>query len=310
MTYIGIRCTWFLHVLEFWPKARLASISTHVDVVSASTIWTPTLTLASSDVDANFSDLHALQSPEFWEQASSPIGELSPTIRKFGASSGHLQRLGDSWSIREGFPDLSLVSTLVKNPEEGVIGGFLGLPKGSFTAILDPLVELGVNALDAEIPSVRPAILSSTPGTARDRRQDLPPWNASEESSGLKFQFPHLELVGIGLLEAIGEQRKETRALLAARSFLEALREFEILCRPALECVDLLSQFLKLAVLGTGSSVDLLYECVDLLSQFLKLAVLGTGSSVDPLYECVDLGVVGEDTLAVEAVETDSERVD
>ncbi|MQL77841.1 hypothetical protein Taro_010267, partial [Colocasia esculenta] len=60
-------------------------------------------------------------------------------------------------------------------------------------------------------------------------------------------------------------------------------------CRPALECVDLLSQFLKLAVLGTGSSVDLLYECVDLLSQFLKLAVLGTGSSVDLLYECVDL---------------------
>ena len=43
--------------------------------------------------------------------------------------------------------------------------------------------------------------------------QELPPWNASEESSGLKFQFPHLELVGIGLLEAIGEQRKETRAL-------------------------------------------------------------------------------------------------
>ncbi|MQM00183.1 hypothetical protein Taro_032920, partial [Colocasia esculenta] len=61
-------------------------------------------------------------------------------------------------------------------------------------------------------------------------------------------------------------------------------------CRPALECVDLLSQFLKLAVLGTGSSVDLLYECVDLLSQFLKLAVLGTGSSVDLLYECVNLG--------------------
>ncbi|MQL68242.1 hypothetical protein Taro_000503, partial [Colocasia esculenta] len=103
-----------------------------------STLWTPTLTPASSDVDANFSDLHALQSPEFREQASSPIGELSPTIRGFGATSGHLQRLGDSWSIREGFPDFSLVSTSVKNPEEGVIGGFLGLPKESFIATFDP----------------------------------------------------------------------------------------------------------------------------------------------------------------------------
>ncbi|MQL78313.1 hypothetical protein Taro_010734 [Colocasia esculenta] len=69
----------FLQVLGFWPKARLASISTDVDVVSASTTWTPTLTPTSSDVDANFSDLHELQSPEFREQASSPIGELSPT---------------------------------------------------------------------------------------------------------------------------------------------------------------------------------------------------------------------------------------
>ncbi|MQL84021.1 hypothetical protein Taro_016521 [Colocasia esculenta] len=52
-----------------------------VDVVSASTPWTPTLIPASNDVDANFSDLHALQSPEFWEQATPTIGELSPTGR-------------------------------------------------------------------------------------------------------------------------------------------------------------------------------------------------------------------------------------
>ncbi|MQM17310.1 hypothetical protein Taro_050279 [Colocasia esculenta] len=106
-----------------------------------STLWMPTLSPASSDVDANFSDLHVLQSPEFREQASSPIGELSPTIRGFGATSGHLQRLGDSWSIREGFPDFSLVSTSVKNLEEGVIGGFLRLPKESFTATFDPFGE-------------------------------------------------------------------------------------------------------------------------------------------------------------------------
>ncbi|MQL82359.1 hypothetical protein Taro_014836, partial [Colocasia esculenta] len=61
------------------PEARLASISTDVDMVSASTIWTPTLTPASSDVDANFSDLHALQSPELRGQASPAIGERSPT---------------------------------------------------------------------------------------------------------------------------------------------------------------------------------------------------------------------------------------
>ncbi|MQL70746.1 hypothetical protein Taro_003065 [Colocasia esculenta] len=138
---------------QFWPKASLASISIDVDVVSVSTIWMPTLTLASSNVDANFSDLHALQSRISGSKLAHPL---------MGSySSGHLQRLGDSWSIREGFPDLALVSTSVKNPEEGVFGGFLGLPKESFTAILDPFgvffrgkQELGVNALDAEIPGV------------------------------------------------------------------------------------------------------------------------------------------------------------
>ncbi|MQM16053.1 hypothetical protein Taro_049006 [Colocasia esculenta] len=49
--------------------------------IKVSTPWTPALSPASSDMDANFSELHALQSPEFREQASSPIGELSPTPR-------------------------------------------------------------------------------------------------------------------------------------------------------------------------------------------------------------------------------------
>ncbi|MQL95717.1 hypothetical protein Taro_028386 [Colocasia esculenta] len=44
----------------------------------ASTPWTPTLIPASSNVDANFSDLHVLQSPEFRKQATPTIGELSP----------------------------------------------------------------------------------------------------------------------------------------------------------------------------------------------------------------------------------------
>ncbi|MQL83919.1 hypothetical protein Taro_016416 [Colocasia esculenta] len=48
----------------------------------------PTLILASSDVDANLSDLHALQSPEFREQATPTIGELSPTpwLREVGVA--------------------------------------------------------------------------------------------------------------------------------------------------------------------------------------------------------------------------------
>ncbi|MQM07339.1 hypothetical protein Taro_040178 [Colocasia esculenta] len=57
-------------------------------VPRASTIWTPTLIPASSDVDANFSDLHALQSQKFRKQATPPIGELSPTpwLREVGVA--------------------------------------------------------------------------------------------------------------------------------------------------------------------------------------------------------------------------------
>ncbi|MQM19179.1 hypothetical protein Taro_052179 [Colocasia esculenta] len=51
-----------------------------VDEVSASTPRMLTLIPASNDVDANFSDLHALQSQKFRKQGNSPIGELSPTV--------------------------------------------------------------------------------------------------------------------------------------------------------------------------------------------------------------------------------------
>ncbi|MQL76423.1 hypothetical protein Taro_008818 [Colocasia esculenta] len=78
----------------------------------ASTLWMPTLIPASSDVDANFSDLYALQSPEFRKQATPTIGELSPT---------------------EGIPDLGLHWSLLKNPELSFSGSFLGQPKESFT---------------------------------------------------------------------------------------------------------------------------------------------------------------------------------
>ncbi|MQM04631.1 hypothetical protein Taro_037437, partial [Colocasia esculenta] len=43
-----------------------------------------------------------------------------------------------SWNIEEGIPDLSLLWRLLKNPEEGFLGSFLGLPKESFTATFDP----------------------------------------------------------------------------------------------------------------------------------------------------------------------------
>ncbi|MQL89558.1 hypothetical protein Taro_022126 [Colocasia esculenta] len=54
--------------------------STWVERYNASTIWTPTLIPASSDVDANFSGMHALQSRKFRKQATPTIGELSPTV--------------------------------------------------------------------------------------------------------------------------------------------------------------------------------------------------------------------------------------
>ncbi|MQL75981.1 hypothetical protein Taro_008368 [Colocasia esculenta] len=64
----------FLHVFEFWPKANLASRSIDVCVVSVSTIWMPTLIPASSDVDANFSDLHALQRRISESKLAHPLG--------------------------------------------------------------------------------------------------------------------------------------------------------------------------------------------------------------------------------------------
>ncbi|MQL98987.1 hypothetical protein Taro_031707 [Colocasia esculenta] len=48
-------------MFEFWPKATLASSPGRLGGVSVQT-WTPTLTLASSDMDANLSSLHAQQS--------------------------------------------------------------------------------------------------------------------------------------------------------------------------------------------------------------------------------------------------------
>ncbi|MQL76295.1 hypothetical protein Taro_008692 [Colocasia esculenta] len=49
---------WYLVVVEFWQKAILASTPGCLAGVSVQT-WTPTLILASSDIDANFSGLHA-----------------------------------------------------------------------------------------------------------------------------------------------------------------------------------------------------------------------------------------------------------
>ncbi|MQL72727.1 hypothetical protein Taro_005064 [Colocasia esculenta] len=67
----------FLHNLEFWPKATLASSPGRLGGVSVQT-WTPTLILASSDVDANFSDLHAQQSCKLLKQGMATIGGMSP----------------------------------------------------------------------------------------------------------------------------------------------------------------------------------------------------------------------------------------
>ncbi|MQL78534.1 hypothetical protein Taro_010977 [Colocasia esculenta] len=65
----------------FWPKATLASTIGRLSGVSVQT-WTPTLTPASSDMDANFSDLHALQSQKIREQGMASIGGMSPNGSK------------------------------------------------------------------------------------------------------------------------------------------------------------------------------------------------------------------------------------
>ncbi|MQL85142.1 hypothetical protein Taro_017667 [Colocasia esculenta] len=121
---------------EWYDGSILASISIDVDLVSASTLWTPTLTPASSDVDANFSDLHALQSRKFRKQATPTIGELSPRlIRPPAASRSLLDHRG-----RHPQPQiaLELAQEPGGRPSWRLVGNFLGQPKESFTKPFDP----------------------------------------------------------------------------------------------------------------------------------------------------------------------------
>ncbi|MQM15326.1 hypothetical protein Taro_048269 [Colocasia esculenta] len=90
---------------------------------SASTIWTPTLIPTSSDVDTNFSDLHALQSQISGSKLAHPLGRdrenpsselckdpsLEASIRRFKASSGNLLHQEGSWNIGEDFPNCGVV---------------------------------------------------------------------------------------------------------------------------------------------------------------------------------------------------------
>ncbi|MQL70074.1 hypothetical protein Taro_002361 [Colocasia esculenta] len=73
-THGGSEC-WL--VAEFWPKAILASTPGRLGGVSVQT-WTPTLILASSDMDANFSDLHAQQSCKLLKQGMATHWGMSP----------------------------------------------------------------------------------------------------------------------------------------------------------------------------------------------------------------------------------------
>ncbi|MQL75923.1 hypothetical protein Taro_008313 [Colocasia esculenta] len=74
---LGCRQLGFWLSTGFWPKATLASTLGRLSGVSVQT-WMPTLTPASSDMDANFSDLHALQSQKIREQGMASIGGMSP----------------------------------------------------------------------------------------------------------------------------------------------------------------------------------------------------------------------------------------
>ncbi|MQL95815.1 hypothetical protein Taro_028488 [Colocasia esculenta] len=66
---------------EFWLKATLASSLGRLGGVSVQT-WTPTLILASNDMDANLSGLHAQQSCKLLKQGKPTIGGCPPTALK------------------------------------------------------------------------------------------------------------------------------------------------------------------------------------------------------------------------------------
>ncbi|MQL76906.1 hypothetical protein Taro_009312 [Colocasia esculenta] len=66
---------------QFWPKATLASSPGRLAGVSVQT-WTPTLILASNDMDANLSGLHAQQSCKLLKQGKPTIGGCPPMALK------------------------------------------------------------------------------------------------------------------------------------------------------------------------------------------------------------------------------------
>ncbi|MQL75945.1 hypothetical protein Taro_008315 [Colocasia esculenta] len=121
--YPVVWCDLPLNVLypssEFWPKATLASSPGRLGGVSVQT-WTPTLIPASSDVDANLSDLHAQQSCKLLKQ-------------------------GGCWTNEEGFSDIPSAWRSSRSPEERSFGGgsatFLELPKETLQFTQDS--ELG-----------------------------------------------------------------------------------------------------------------------------------------------------------------------
>ncbi|MQL79561.1 hypothetical protein Taro_012000 [Colocasia esculenta] len=82
-----------------------------------------------------------------WGAVPNGLKGLTSTLRDGRARSGHLPRQGGSWNIEEGIPDLDLLWRLLKNPEEGFLGSFLGLPKESFTATFDPSGDFWKSAM-------------------------------------------------------------------------------------------------------------------------------------------------------------------
>ncbi|MQL82576.1 hypothetical protein Taro_015050 [Colocasia esculenta] len=75
-------------------------------------------------------------------KASSPSSSFACFDPANWSSSGDLQQLEASWSLKEGFPDSNLLWRSTKNPKEWCFGGFLGLPKESFISFFDPFKDL------------------------------------------------------------------------------------------------------------------------------------------------------------------------
>ncbi|MQL67938.1 hypothetical protein Taro_000213 [Colocasia esculenta] len=235
-----------------WPKARLASISVDIDVVSASTLWTPTLSPASSDVDANFSDLHALQTRNPGSKPPQPLGSCPQRlIRPPAASRSLLDHRGRHPRPRIA---LELAQEPGGRPSWRLVGNLLGQPKDSFTKPFDPF---GVY-LKGKYPthSVHPWLQEA--GVAERRlvrtSRDVTSGRSSRPQHHKVLYFP---LRRLWIMEYSCKMQAHTQAALQAQLEAQFVRLFRAKFVPEHVQDRMEQEFLSLA---QGSMTVLEYE--------------------------------------------------